>query len=253
MLSSVFNYLRGRFYSVAYWFSSIGNWLDGHGTPWKYLSPYFYSVRDLFTTIGGYFYEAYTFTKSIEDVLDDAWTKAKQVFNYVYDVLVGRIYDALNAASHALERAIDAAHEAAAVWDYATGWLRDRANEAWARAGNVWGSVTDWLKEQAIAAYNKAVWAYEQIGAAITAAIQEIHDWGSGILAEIDTFVEGIVATIKTWAAGAIEDVQARILSIIAAPFNLVNLWFDDIQDFFNDPLSWLESKFGDWFFGKEK
>jgi len=31
-----------------------------------------------------------------------------------------------------------------------------------------------------------------------------------------------------------------------------VNLWFESIQDFFNDPVEWLWAKFTDWFLGRE-
>jgi len=42
------------------------------------------------------------------------------------------------------------------------------------------------------------------------------------------------------------------VLAEIAAPINLITTWFDDIQNFFNAPLDWLESKFTDWFLGPE-
>lgn len=253
MLSDVFSYIRGRFYSVAYYFSYIGNWLDAQGSPWKYLSPPFYSIRDLCTTIGGYFYDAYLFTKTIEDVLDDAWTKAKQVFNYVYDVLADKVNDALNAAGTAWDKAVDAWHLADDVWDYATGWLRDKAVDAWHRAGNVWDTVTDWLKETAVDAYNKAVWAYEQIAAAVTTATQDIYAWVKAIPAEISDYIAGVVTAIGAVTIDIVQTLINAALAAVAGPINLINLWFDSIQDFFNDPLGWLESKFTDWFLGPEK
>ena len=253
MLSDVFAYIRSRFYSVAYWFSSIGNWLDAQGWPWKYLSPPFYSLRDLCTIIGDFFYEAYKFTRTIEDILDDAWSKAKQAFDYAYDVLRYRVNDALNAAGDAWDKAVTAFSKAQQVWNYAYNWLTDKAIEAWYRAGNIWGTVTNWLKQQAIEAYNKAVWAYEQIAAAVTAAAQDIYAWVEGIPAEFKTFVDGVVAAFNSWVLGIIADAQAFILAILAPPFNLLNLWFDDFQNFFNDPLGWLSDRFENWFFGPEK
>lgn len=253
MLSDVFSYIRNRFYNLAYWFSSVGNWLEDQGSPLKYLAPFFYSVRDLNHTIGNYFDDAYQFTRTLEDILDDAWTKAKQVFNYVYDVLVDKVNDALNAAGNAWDKAVDAWHLADDVWDYATGWLRDKAVDAWHRAGNVWGTVTDWLKEQAVDAYNKAVWAYEQIAAAVTAASQDIYAWVRGIPAEIAAFVNGVVADIEAVTTDIVQTLINTALAAIAGPINLINLWFDAIQDFFNDPLGWLESKFTDWFLGPEE
>lgn len=253
MLSDVFSYIRNRFYNLAYWFSSVGNWLEAQGAPLKYLAPFFYSVRDLNHTIGNYFDDAYQFTRTIEDVLDDAWTKAKQVFNYVYDVLVDKVNNALNAAGDAWDYAVTAYQKAKDAWDYATDYLKDFVVDAWHRAGNVWGTVTDWLKETAVDAYNKAVWAYDQIAPVVTAAAQDIYAWVISIPAEISDFVASVVATVKPWVTSVIADTKTWILSTFAGPFNLINLWFDDIQGFFDDPIGWLTDKFTDWFLGPEK
>jgi len=253
MLSDVFSWIRSKFYNVAYYFSSIGNWLDARGFPWTLLAPYFYSVRDLCHHIGNYFYDAYLFTRTIETKLDDAWTKAKQAFDYAYDVLRVKVNDALNDAEDAWDKAVTAYSKARDAWNYATGWLTDRANDAWSRAGNIWGSVTDWLKQQATEAYNKAVWAYEQIEAAVTTKAQEIYAWVKAIPAEIKDYIDGVVTAIGAVTTDIVQSMIALALAAIAGPINLVNLWFDDIQSFFTSPLDWLESRFTDWFLGKEK
>jgi len=253
MLSDVFNWIRGKVYDVAYWFSVIGNWFDDRGWPFTYVAPFFYQVRDLWQLVGGYFYDAYTFTRAIEDLLDDAWTKAKQVFNYVYDVLVGKINDVINAASAAWNLAVDAWDLADDAWDYARGWLRDKVYEALAAAGNAWGTVTEWLRDLATDAYNMAEGIYGAIEAAVLFAIQDIVAWFENLPGELSAFFDSAFATLKTWATGAIEDARTSILATFAAPFNLINLWFDDIQSFFNSPLDWLESKVTDWFLGPEQ
>ncbi|GAH64989.1 unnamed protein product, partial [marine sediment metagenome] len=126
-------------------------------------------------------------------------------------------------------------------------------NEAWSRAGNVWASVTNWLKQQATDAYNKAVWAYEQIQAVVTATTQEIYAWVKGIPAEIRDYIDGVVTAIGAVTTDIVQTLIKTALAAIAGPINLINLWFDDIQDFFNSPLDWLGDKFSDWFFGPEK
>lgn len=253
MLAVIFVYIYLRFRYLANGFGSIADWLYDQGWPWRYLSPPFQYLHDLCLTIADYFYDAYIATHNLEALLDDAWSKAKQVFNYVYDVLRARVNDALDIAWRAFDYAITAYNKARDAWNYATGWLTDRANEAWSRAGNVWGSVTDWLKDKATDAYNKAVWAYEQIQAVVTAATQEIYAWVKSIPAEIKDYVAGVVTAIGAVTIDIVQTLIKAALAAIAGPINLVNLWFDDIQDFFNSPLDWLESKFGDWFFGPEK
>jgi phage-related protein len=253
VLSDIFLSIRTWWLQLALRFSQVATWLLNQGAPWSYLSPPFQTIRDICQTIAGYFNSAYSVTITIETQLADAWSKAKQVFNYAYDVLAVKVTDALNDAGYAWDKAVTAYTKAVNAWDYAKGWLTDRANEAWSRAGTVWGTVTNYLKDLATSAYNKAVWAYEQIAAAVTTKAQEIYAWVNGIPAAIDNFVDGVVATFNSWVTGAIADANAWILSTLAAPINLVNLWFDAIQGFFNDPLGWLLDKFGDWFFGPEK
>ena len=231
MLSSVFSYIRSKFLSLAYYFSYMGNWLEARGWPWTLLAPYFYSARDLCQHIGGFFYDAYQAARTVESLLDDAWTKAKQAFDYAYDVLRRRVNDALDAAGDAFDWAYTAYKKARDAWDYAVGWLTD----------------------QAIDAYNKAVWAFDQIEAAVTAASQDIYAWVKAIPAEFKAFVDGVVADIGAVITDIAQTLINNALAAIAGPINLVNLFFDDIQAFFNSPLDWLESKFTDWFLGPEQ
>uniref|UniRef100_A0A6M3JZB2 Uncharacterized protein n=1 Tax=viral metagenome TaxID=1070528 RepID=A0A6M3JZB2_9ZZZZ len=57
------------------------------------------------------------------------------------------------------------------------------------------------------------------------------------------------------WFDNRLEDIQSLINSTIQVwfPFynDLVELW-NDILEFFTDPLTWLEKKFTDWFLGEE-
>lgn len=253
MIAAFFAHLYLRFRQVADWFDSIADWLNDQGWPWYYLSPHFQGLYTLNMTIANFFYDIYIGAFNLETLLSDAWSKAKEIFDYVYDVLRARVNDALNIAEHAWDYAITAYNKARDAWNYATGYLKDLVIEAWARAGNVWGSVTNWLKEKATDAYNKAVWAYEQIEAAVTAAAQDIYAWVKAIPAEISDYVAGVVTAIGAVTTDIVQTLIKNALAAIAGPINLVNLWFNDIQDFFNSPLDWLESKLTDWFLGPEK
>jgi phage-related protein len=253
MLSDIFASIRTWWLQLALRFSQIATWLLNQGVPWSYLSPPFQTIRDICQTIAGYFYSAYSVALTIETQLADAWSKAKQVFAYAYDVLAVKVNDALNLADTAWDKAVTAYTKAVNAWDYAKGWLTDRANEAWSRAGAVWGTVTNYLKDLATSAYNKAVWAYEQIAAAVTTKAQEIYAWVKGIPAEIKDYIDGVVAAIDAVTTAIVQTLINTALATLAAPINLINLWFDAIQNFFNDPLGWLLDKFGDWFFGPEK
>jgi len=253
MLSGVFYYIYVAFWTLAYRFGGIADWFGNQGWPLYHLEAPFARLQDILDAISNFFYDAYQAAAIVETVLAETRSKAKQVFDYVFEVLSFRVNDALNAAGDALSRATTAYNLVTDVWTYATGYLKNLANEAWDRAGNVWGSVTDWLKDKAIEAYNKAVWAYEQIEAAVTAKAQEIYAWVKEVPAEIKAFVDGVVADIGAVTVDIVQTLINKALAAIAAPINLINLRFDDIQDFFNSPLDWLESKFADWFLGKEQ
>jgi len=253
MLSDVFYDIYNGFKNLAYQFLLIADWFYDQGWPWSYLGAPFDLLKSACSSIGNFFYDCYTFTRSIETKLEDAWSKAKQVFAYAYDVLTDLVNDALDAAARAKDYALTAYYLARDAWDYATGWLTDRANEAWSRAGNIWGSVTNWLEQQATDAYNKAVWAYEQIADAVTAKAQEIYTWVKSIPAEIKDYIDGVVTAIGAVTTDIVQSMINLAMSAIAGPINLVNLWFDDIQSFFTSPLDWLESRLGDWFLGKEE
>lgn len=253
MLSDVFKDIYYAFHNLAYRFLLIANWFEDQGWPWSYLGAPFMLLYSISRDIGYFFQDAYKLTSNIEAFLDEIWSKAKQAYDYAYDVLRVRVNEALNDAGDAWDKAVTAYNKARDAWNYATGWLTDRANEAWSRAGAVWGTVTNYLKDKAIEAYNKAVWAYDQIGAAVTAQAQEIYAWVKSMPAEIRDYVAGVVAAIEAVTTDIVQSMIGLAMAAIAGPINLVNLWFDDIQNFFNSPLDWLESRFTDWFLGKEK
>ena len=253
MLSGVFYDIYNAFGNLAYQFLLIADWFYDQGWPWSYLGAPFDLLKDACRTIKNFFYDCYTFTKTIETQLDDAWSKAKQVFDYAYDVLTAKVNDALNDAADAWDYAADAFSRAQNVWNYAYNYLTDLAREAWDRAGNIWGSVTNFLEQQATDAYNKAVWAYEQIEAAVMTKAQEIYAWVKTIPAEIKDYIDGVVTAIGAVTTDIVQSMIALALAAIAGPINLVNLWFDDIQSFFTSPLDWLEARLGDWFLGKEE
>ncbi|GAI31513.1 unnamed protein product, partial [marine sediment metagenome] len=104
------------------------------------------------------------------DELGDLWDDLDTLWDYAHYTLKGLVDDAVAIATNALNQVAVAYDKAVDAWNYATGWLTDRANEAW----------------------NKAVWAYEQIAAAVTASAQEIYAWVRSIPAEIKAFVDGV-------------------------------------------------------------
>jgi len=259
-ISDVLYYIAGWFESLSNKFDDAADWLAEIPAVGTYIANPIYKVADYCSYISESFADLWSGWWSLCDWLDAVWDKFGDIWddlgdlwNYAQITLRNLVNDALDFADDAWDKAVRAYNKARDAWDYATDWLTDRANEAWARAGNVWGSVTDWLKDKAIDAYNTAVWAFEQIQAAVTAAAQDIYAWVKGIPAEISDFVAGVVAAIGAVTTDIVQTLINNALAAVAGPINLINQWFDDIQNFFNSPLDWLESKFADWFLGPEK
>jgi len=237
-ISNALYYIGSWFQSLSYRFDEAADWARNIPFVGPSIASPLYKVADYCYYIYGYFTDLRTAWLNLCNWLDAVWAKFGDIWidlgtlwNYAQITLKNLVYDALDIADDAWDKAVIAYTKARDAWNYATGWLTDLAYDA----------------------YNKAVWAYNQIAAAVTAKAQEIYAWVKTIPAEIKAFVDGVVATVKTWATGAIADAKAWILSTLAAPINLINLWFDDIQGFFNNPLGWLSDRFENWFFGPEK
>ena len=175
------------------------------------------------------------------------------------------------------------------LWNYSYGWLKDTASAAlsWAVIAYNW-ALEALNKVNAIAGVigttfeqivqfikDHAEIIYQTINEYITNVYETINEYITNVY---ETFVEDIYNTYNTFkeyitnvyetinnvfntyvtniigvAEDWVRDYVSAVLAPFVAPVNLVNLWFDSIQNFFNDPLGWLWGRFADWFLGPEK
>jgi len=218
-LKNLFLWFRSALSDFGWALHAAGVWFYNHNL--EGVARYFYDAVDFIDVICGHLWNiAYTLDDWY-DWISGIWEDGVTVWNYAYGWLTDRADEAWGFAQTAYSYAVDAIWMAQDALDYAYGWLTDRADEAW----------------------NKAVWAYDQISIIVTAAADDIYAWVRSIPAEISAWVLARVDEVKTWASGAIEDAKSSVLAQIAAPINLVNLWFVDIQDFFNDPAEWITAR----------
>jgi hypothetical protein len=218
-MKNLFLWFRDALADFGWELWDAGAWFYNHGL--SGVSRYFYNAVDFIDEICGDLWDIAYELDDWYDWISGIWSDLTTVWNYVYGLLTQRAYEAWTGAGNALDQAAAALSKATDAFNYAYGWLTDRANEAW----------------------DKAVWAYEQISVIVTAAANDIYNWVKGVPAEIRTWVTNAVNDVKTWALGKIDDAKSSVLAQIAAPINLVNLWFVDIQDFFNDPAEWITGK----------
>ena len=237
-VSSILSSVGSWFRSLSYAFQDVADWaydipLVGPyiAIPLYKVADYCYYIYEYFRDLRGGWQDLCDWLDAVWDNFGNLWDEIGDLFNYAHDYLRDKIYDAIDVAEDAWGYAATAYNKARDAWVYATGYLKDLVTSA----------------------YNKAVWAYEQIAAAVTSQAQEIYAWVKSIPAEISDYVASVVAAIGAVTTDIVQTLIKTALAAIAGPINLINLWFDDIQGFFNSPFDWLESKFADWFFGPEK
>jgi len=157
--------------------------------------------------------------------------------------------------------------DVADLWDDVYGWILDRLNDAWdwAQTAYAWAVEALGRANEALAA--AAAWAADALASAMAYAESLVQDIGAWVLSHsIDVYnaIKGYIIDVATWFSEHVADVWAALLgsavdliesylAAIAAPVNLVLQWFDEIQDFFTDPLEWLQERFTDWFLGREE
>jgi len=245
MPSYIRNAISDILYSVSSWFLSLGdrfydagNWAHDIPAVGPYIASalysvtqYCYNIYSRFASLRNNWLSLCNWLDAVWDRFGDIWDDLSDLWNYAQITLRNLIDDALDLADDAWDEARRAYNKARDAWNYATGYLIDLV----------------------IDAYNKAVWAYNQIAPAVTTKAQEIYAWVKGIPAEISDYIAGVVSAIGAVTVDIVQTLINTALAAIAAPVNLINLWFDDIQSFFNSPLDWLADRFENWFFGPEK
>ena len=103
--------------------------------------------------------------------------------------------------------------------------INRKVSELWGKLHDVPEMIGNWLDE-----YTRTLW--KLVEDYVTDFVTAFTSSGSDLLDGIHDYVNSL----------AIE-----LLSDIAAPVNLVNQWFQDIEDFFNDPWTWLWEKLDDF------
>lgn len=226
--------------------------------PW--LARLFQDVGDLFYWLYYQFGNAYEW---IEDNV--GWTGLANIFldvAYFFQDLWLTCYDIADEIDSWWDEIIELAGDLSSLWNYAYGWLTDKAKSAYNTATAALNKANEAINDAA-AAFQKAI---TEAAAALAAAkeyaeslIPDIASWIQshaidvynaikGYITEFVFIVEDYIDQIWTALQGFVADAIASQLALIAAPINLVNEWFDSIQGFFNDPWGWLEAKFEAWF-----
>lgn len=224
-LADLFDDLGDFLAKIAVTFISIGNWFKSYG--------YSSVLYNFFYTVGGFFVNTASKCFSIADELNNWWDIISQA--------VGDIGSLGTAISNAIAWVKSIPTEiktyVSGVIDTVKTWVLTQIPD-----------ILAWVKGHALDLYNAIKGYIVDIAAWVTSHALDLYNAIKGYIAEFVFIVGNYVADI--WAAikGFVADLIASQLAIFAAPINLINTWFDDIQGFFNDPWSWLEAKFEAWF-----
>jgi len=213
----------------------VGNW-------WDNISGISSDLNNLWNYAYGWLRDkavaAYDMAMTAYAWADAALEAAQSALQEIPDWIVDKLNLAYNLASTALQEIPawittqlgDLQGGLDSLWNYAQTTVWNKAVDAWNYAANAWSYAEDLFA---------GLWS-------------DVTTWVNNIPASIGNFVDNAIDTVRTWAADQLDAAISSLASSIAAPINLVNLWFNSIQEFFNDPLEWLWNKFTDWFLGPE-
>jgi len=273
-------WLADLFNDIGHFFRYIGNllwdvgWWFDYDMDWHEPADFFFDAADFFWDVKRAFYDA-------SDEIDDWWDEICELssdlyslWNYAHGWLRDLADDAYNYAATAYAWAQAALDAAESALQEVPAWILDKLTLAYNLASTALQEIPAWITTQFgelqggldslfeyahTTVWNKAIDAWNYAANAWSHA----EDLMSGVWTDVVAWVNGVPESIVNYVAERIEAIGAvttewvnsainSFASSIAGPVNLVNLWFDSIQDFFTDPLEWLWAKFTDWFLGSE-
>jgi len=221
--------------------------------PFTKLGPYLRNLADVAYHLAHYFWEAYEWSGRVMDDITEALHTA---------------WDALDMASAAWNRAIDALTEIPS-------WVLTKLSAAYDAVqaiasviGTTSSSIIQFVKDHAetIVQYiaeniyntyqtvkNYVTNVYETVKNYITNVYETVENYITNVYETITNIINNYVTEIIGASKDWVTDLVNNALADLAAPINLITLWFDAIQGFFNDPWGWLVDRFEDWFLGPEK
>lgn len=252
-------YLARRFYDVALFFEDVSERCMS-AKYWFWDFPGLGGVGDIFERLEDYFFYIYWDLRQAAFAIDDWWD---EICDLWYDL--DNLYD---YAHYWLKDKVNEAY----VW--AT-WAMDWASQAWNTASTIAGvigttfqEIVAFIKEHAETiitnVYEYITNVYNTVEEYITNVYNTIYETITNVYNTVQEYITNVYNTVQEYyntyvteiigvAEEWVMDFVAAVLAPFAAPINLVNLWFNDIQDFFNDPLGWLWVRFTDWFLGQEE
>ncbi len=223
--------LAGVFARLALEFFHMADRCGGIPLLGGYLSAPFDYVGDRLVDAENFFFDLsvgwFDFGHWTRDLVDEL----RDVGHYARQTLTGLVHDALADIGHASD------------------WITELARDL----GGLVSTVATFIEGVAdTIADAMAAW-WQNVKLVVLGWIDDaraaVLPWIDALKDTVLSWIEDLETTVLGWINGAIK----AVLADIAAPINLVTTWFDDIQDFFNDPLDWLRDKFTDWFLGPEQ
>lgn len=267
-------YLARRFYDVALFFEDVSERFMS-AKYWFWDFPGLGGVGDIFERLEDYFFYIYWDLRQAAFEIDDWWDIIDETRDWFYS-----LYD--YAHTWLTDKATGAENWALVAMDWASqAW--NKANEIASVIGTTFQEIVAFIKEHAetiitnVYEYITNVYqtfeeyitnVYETIVENIYNTYNTVKEYITNVYETVQnyytTYVTEIIGVAEDW----VRDFVAAALAPLTASVNLISYWFDDIQDFFNDPLGWLWTKFidtlslvwevrlkdlTDWFLGSEE
>ncbi len=227
---------------------------------WFWDFPGLGGVGDIFESLEDFFWDIYWALREAAFEVDDWWDEIcdlwydlNDLYDYAHIWLTGKVNEAYTWAIWAMDWAAQAWNTANAIAGVIGTTFQEIVAFIKEHAEIIYETINEYITNVYNTFEEYITNVYETIYETITNVYNTVQEYITNVYNTVqeyyNTYVTEIIGVAEDW----VRDFVAAVLAPFAAPINLVNLWFNDIQDFFNDPFGWLWGRFTNWFLGAEK
>lgn len=240
---SFFRDIYDLFFGLALRCYSMSDDLAEWPWPFHHLSRPVERIGEGFHALGDAFTEVWRWSRDLRDDLE-----------YLFDVIAGYVASIpqwlLDKLNQAYQLAQDAWNKAIEAWAWAKS-IADIIGTTFEQivafikehAETIYQTINEYITNVYETIYETVNNYYETVKNYITNVYETINEYTTNVYETITNVFNTYVTNIIGVTEDIVRSIVASAMASVAAPINLINAWFDDIQDFFNDPAGFYIKK----------
>lgn len=203
----------------------------------------FLDIAGICDDIGEEFFDIAAEIDSWWDEICDLWDDLNDLYDYAHYWLRNKVYDALDWAEDAWNKAVAAYNLAVNALTEIPVWVLAKLADAYDAALAIAGVIGTTVSQIIQFIRDYAVITYQTIVENIYNTFQTFNEIINNIYQTLQYISNTFITNIIGVTVDIVRDLINAALAPFDAPIKLIELWFNDIQNFFNDPLGWLWDK----------